>query len=157
MIFKPNSNLMKGLNLASSVKSLLSAAGVLVLLMLFFGRTDAQTLDSSSPLTGVVSKNTTHLLSNANWVGEQEAVQALMDARAQVANQMGAVTTKAEKANLSVRYDYYFVLVKEIKNGSTVPNAVTNTYDRLAAMCAEMDNLVSPESVLQDVVTVLTN
>ncbi len=148
---------MKGLNLASSIKGLLTAAVVFVLGLVFAPQAQAQTLDSGSSLTGVVSKSTTSLLNNANWIGEQEAVQALMDARAQLAAQAGNATTKAEKAGVSVRYDYYWVLVKHIKNGSTVRNAVVNTYDRLSAMCAEMDNLVSVEDVLQDVVSLLSN
>ena len=148
---------MKGLNLASSVKGLLAAAMVLVLGLLFAPQTQAQTLDNGSALTGVVSKSTSSLLNNVNWVGEQEAIQALMDARAQLEAQTGQVASKAEKAGLSVRYDYYWLLAKEIKNGSTVNNAVVNTYDRLGGMCAEMDNLVSPEDVLQDVVTLLSN
>ncbi len=148
---------MKRSNLASSVKGLLAAAMVLVLGLLFAPQTQAQTLDNGSALTGVVSKSTVTLLNNVNWVGEQEAIQALMDARAQLEAQVGQASSETEKWSAEIRSNYYWLLAKEIKNGSTVNNAVVNTYDRLGAMCAQVDNLVSPEDVLQDVVTLLSN
>lgn len=148
---------MKGLNSTSSIKSLLIMAAVFVLGLVWAPQAQAQTLDSGSGLAGVVSKSSMTLLNNANWISEQEAVQVLMDARDQLAVQAGGVTTKAEKAGLSVRYDYYWLLVKTIKDGSTVHNAVVHTYDQLSAMCAEADNLVTSEEVLQDVVALLSN
>ncbi len=146
---------MKGLNVAKG----LMAALVLGVGLLLAQQATAQTLDGNSALSGpaALGKSTALLLSNVNWVGEDEAITILMDERAQLATQTSTVSSKPQKAALSVRYDYYWVLAKTIKNGSTVEAAVVNTYDYLQGICAEMDNLVLPDDVLQDVVTLLSN
>ncbi|RMG89883.1 MAG: hypothetical protein D6706_20515 [Chloroflexi bacterium] len=158
MIFKPNSNLMKGLNLALSVKGLLKA-GLFVMLGLLSSQLTAQTLNNSSDelLSAGVSKNASLLVQNANWVSESEAIQLLVNARNQMESQLGNVTTDAEKMGLAVRSEYYWVLANTIKKGSTVSAALVNTWDSLLALCARSDNLVAPETVLSDVVDLLSN
>ncbi|RME39350.1 MAG: hypothetical protein D6794_03975 [Deltaproteobacteria bacterium] len=144
---------MKGLNLASSAKSLL-AMGFCLWLMLFAQGAWAQAT-SLKAAYDLVDKSSPLMQPNANFVGEQEAVailnQAIVD--------LGDTEPMDDLAQNEwwLKRNYYRAIVTDINEGYNVPDALTRSQFHLYSLRSKLpaDLNINLQSIFSNTVNML--